>query len=198
MAETIIVCRICSREVEEGTAPKLSNFPIKTDENSIVCNECKLKTDEEHQTFIKNEIILKTEDLPQSFSSENFLTTIENEFVEVPVKNESMLKEEDVDTLNCDEESESSDLSRDSQEKTFRCNFCDYSSSWKHQLKSHMYKHSGEKPFKCDKCDYRCCRKSDLSQHNEAYNIEENCLNVDFCDILAGVSNLNTHMYKTR
>ena len=35
-----------------------------------------------------------------------------------------------------------------------KCNQCDYSTSQKSNLKTHLMKHSGEKPNKCNQCDY--------------------------------------------
>ncbi|XP_039297148.1 zinc finger protein 26-like [Nilaparvata lugens] len=54
-------------------------------------------------------------------------------------------------------------------ERPFSCDLCNYKAKWKSQLISHLRTHTGERPFRCDLCDYKAIRKSTLSRHLEAH-----------------------------
>ena len=64
--------------------------------------------------------------------------------------------------------------------KTFKCLLCDYSSTRKYNLKTHMlHKHTGK--FKCDSegCDKEFVREESLQKHKETHAGKFKC---DFCD----------------
>ena len=48
------------------------------------------------------------------------------------------------------------------EERPFKCDDCDYSSSQKSNLRKHIMTHTGEKPFKCDDCGYSSSNKGKL------------------------------------
>ena len=50
-------------------------------------------------------------------------------------------------------------------EKSNKCNQCDYASSEKGHLRTHLKTHSGEKPNKCNQCDYASSQAGDLRTH---------------------------------
>ena len=41
--------------------------------------------------------------------------------------------------------------------KSYKCNQCDFASSYASALRTHLKKHSGEKPNKCNQCDFARC-----------------------------------------
>ncbi|KAF5282631.1 hypothetical protein FQR65_LT14227 [Abscondita terminalis] len=197
MAKTPISFQICLKEIREGTLindTNSSTIPIKTeltfDENPLACNECKIV------------------DSMQLFK---------DEFVEVAVKNETIVKDEyvlfNVDMPICMEESASSGIlyyceqcdyaAGDKRKLTdhifthqYKCNLCRYTTNHVGNLKTHMYKHSGEKPLSCDKCDYRCYKKSHLIRHNRTHTLEKP-FRCNFCDYSSSQSNnLKRHVYK--
>jgi uncharacterized Zn-finger protein len=49
--------------------------------------------------------------------------------------------------------------------KPFKCDKCDFSTTWKQSLKNHMVRHTGIKPFKCDKCGFSSAWKKSLKNH---------------------------------
>ena len=50
--------------------------------------------------------------------------------------------------------------------KLFKCDICNYSSSQKCHINTHVESvHEGKKPFKCDFCDYSCSRKDNMNTH---------------------------------
>ena len=50
-------------------------------------------------------------------------------------------------------------------EKLNKCNQCDFASSRKSNLNTHLKMHSGEKPNKCNQCDYAASEASKLRRH---------------------------------
>ncbi|KAF5305860.1 hypothetical protein FQR65_LT07599 [Abscondita terminalis] len=178
MKGTTMSCQICLKEIREGTLLhslsnelKLSTLPIKTDltndEHPHACNECKPKLDDEHQTFTQNENILTTENLSQSITTnfpslvgeENFLKTIKDEFVEVAVENENIVKEEyvlfNMDMSMCVEKSDI----------LYYCQQCSYATSDKPKLTDHVFTHQ----YKCNLCNYTTFDHSSLKEHKKVH-----------------------------
>ena len=56
-------------------------------------------------------------------------------------------------------------------EKLNKCSQCDYASSVKSSLRSHIETHSGEKSNKCNQCEYASSRASDLRRHLKTHNV---------------------------
>lgn len=52
-----------------------------------------------------------------------------------------------------------------SGEKSFKCMQCEYTCSWKVNLKEHTRVHTGEKPYKCTLCSYSCSQNGNLKKH---------------------------------
>ena len=50
-------------------------------------------------------------------------------------------------------------------EKTNKCNLCDYASYQKGNLRAHLKKHSGEKSNKCNQCSFASSRTGSLRKH---------------------------------
>ena len=50
-------------------------------------------------------------------------------------------------------------------EKSNKCNQCDYATSRAGDLRRHLKTHSGEKPNKCNQCDFASSHASDLRRH---------------------------------
>ena len=78
-----------------------------------------------------------------------------------------------------------------------KCNQCEYTSSWAHNLMAHLKIHSGEKSNKCNQCDYAGSGPSYLRSHFKIHSGEKSnkCNQSDFASSLAGHSrrHLKTH-----
>ena len=51
------------------------------------------------------------------------------------------------------------------QEKSKKCNQCDYAASQASYLRTHVKTHSGEKPNKCNQCDFASSTAGNLRTH---------------------------------
>ena len=58
-------------------------------------------------------------------------------------------------------------------EKSHKCNQCDYASFRAGRLKRHMKIHSGEKSNKCNQCDFASIQAGDLSRHLKIHSGEK-------------------------
>ncbi|KAI8491511.1 hypothetical protein Bbelb_307110 [Branchiostoma belcheri] len=72
---------------------------------------------------------------------------------------------------------------KDTVDKRYKCDQCDYSVSRKGHLDSHMAKHTGDKPYMCGECGYRTAHNSYLSVHMRKHT-GENPTNVTNATIL--------------
>ncbi|KAF5282635.1 hypothetical protein FQR65_LT14231 [Abscondita terminalis] len=57
--------------------------------------------------------------------------------------------------------------------KQFKCNLCDYRSNHSHDLKVHLIRHTGERPFSCDKCDFKTYFNRHLTKHKRTHSQEK-------------------------
>ena len=73
-------------------------------------------------------------------------------------------------------------------EKSNKCNQCDYASSVKSNLKTHLKMHSGEKSNKCNQCEYASSVKSSLRIHLKTHSGEKSntCNQCDYASSQAG------------
>ena len=80
------------------------------------------------------------------------------------------------------------------QEKSNKCNQCNYASSLKSSLKRHFKTHSGEKPNKCNQCDFASSEGGTLRRHLKTHSGEKpnKCNQCGYASIRA--SQLVTHM----
>lgn len=64
-------------------------------------------------------------------------------------------------------------LLRHTGNKPYKCNVCDYKTTQRDRLDSHVRTHTGEKPFACPECDFRSTTKQGLYYHSrtKAHNI---------------------------
>ena len=77
----------------------------------------------------------------------------------------------------------------------FCCDICFKSFKIKLSLRTHELTHMGEKPFACDHCDYRSTQKSNLNTHLKSHHSERKTYNCHVCAVkLAHRSGLKTHM----
>ena len=59
------------------------------------------------------------------------------------------------------------------EKKSFKCDICDYSCSFKPNLNIHIESvYEGKKPFQCDICNHCCFHKMDLKRHTESVHEE--------------------------
>ena len=62
------------------------------------------------------------------------------------------------------------------EEKSSKCDQCDYASSHASKLRIHLKTHTGEKPNKCSQCDYASSYIGNLRKH-----IKKHLSNKMFC-----------------
>ncbi|UYV65697.1 hypothetical protein LAZ67_3005171 [Cordylochernes scorpioides] len=83
-----------------------------------------------------------------------------------------------------------------SDEKPFKCEYCDYETTKKHSLTYHLYTHTGEKPFKCDQCDFRTRLKKNLKRHINTH-ASKRPFKCEHCDYeTARKESLTNHLFK--
>ena len=69
--------------------------------------------------------------------------------------------------------------STDKEQKTFKCDFCDYSCDFRYYMSGHMNSHTGERPFKCDECSKTFSSSNSLKTHRKVHLPPE--FKCDFC-----------------
>ena len=69
-----------------------------------------------------------------------------------------------------------------------KCNQCEYTSSWAHNLRAHLKIHSGEKSNKCNQCDYASSQAGNLKTHVKIHSGEKSnkCNLCDYASSQAG------------
>ena len=60
-----------------------------------------------------------------------------------------------------------------SEEKSSKCNRCNYSSPKAGNLRKHLKVHSGEKANKCNQCDFAFAQTSHLRRHLKKHSAEK-------------------------
>ena len=78
--------------------------------------------------------------------------------------------------------------------RSHECNQCNYVSSHKGHLRTHLKTHSGEKSNKCNQCDFASSQAGDLRTHLKTHSGEKSnkCNKCDFAS--SYVSALRTHL----
>ena len=75
------------------------------------------------------------------------------------------------------------------EEKSYKCNQCEYASSVKSSLRRHLKTHSGEKSNKCSQCDYASSRADALRAHLKTH---QKCNQCDYA--CSDPSSLSQHL----
>ena len=88
------------------------------------------------------------------------------------------------------------------QEKSNKCNQCDFASSYASALRRHLKTHSGEKPNRCNQCDYASSQASDLRKHLTIHSGEKpnKCTQCEYASSRSSGlrSHLKTHSGKSK
>ncbi|XP_072036567.1 zinc finger Y-chromosomal protein-like [Amphiura filiformis] len=71
-----------------------------------------------------------------------------------------------------------------------KCNFCQYSSKYKHVIQVHERVHRGDKPFKCSSCSYSSVKASRLKEHEQTKHTRKNLHSCQKCDYKAATATL--------
>ena len=73
-------------------------------------------------------------------------------------------------------------------EKLNKCNQCDFASSRREHLRTHLKTHSGEKSNKCNQCDYASSQAVQLRTHLKTHSGEKlnKCNQCEFASSQAG------------
>ena len=58
-------------------------------------------------------------------------------------------------------------------ETSHKCNKCDFDSSWRSRLMTHMQIHNGEKSHKCNQCDFASIKAGNLRRHLKTHRGEK-------------------------
>ncbi|GBP77949.1 Zinc finger protein 513 [Eumeta japonica] len=83
---------------------------------------------------------------------------------------------------------------KNKNEKKYECEHCEYKTSRKSNLISHIRKHLGSKRSKCEQCVYSTFRAGDLKRHMRTHT-GENTYKCDQCKYSASkISSLKVHM----
>ena len=67
------------------------------------------------------------------------------------------------------------------ENRQYQCNTCQYSTTYKHRIETHLRKHTGEKPYKCQHCDYATAHKGDVKKH-ERIHTDEKSYKCQYCN----------------
>ncbi|UYV65501.1 hypothetical protein LAZ67_3004529 [Cordylochernes scorpioides] len=79
-------------------------------------------------------------------------------------------------------------------EKPFKCEHCDFRTSYERSLKQHLHNHTGEKSFNCEQCDYRAHWKNNLILHSKIHSGEKP-FKCEHCDYQTShKKSLKTHL----
>ena len=79
--------------------------------------------------------------------------------------------------------------------KRFKCNFCNYRSNDRKNLKRHENNNHKHELFKCLQCEYRSARKDMLKRHIRAIHVEKN-IKCDQCEYVTDSNNkLKRHVH---
>ena len=63
-------------------------------------------------------------------------------------------------------------LKNQNNEKSYKCDQCDFASPQVGNLKRHKKIHSGEKPYHCHQCNFAAIRSGDLKRHLKIHSGE--------------------------
>ena len=64
-------------------------------------------------------------------------------------------------------------------EKPFKCDLCNYATSFSSTLVTHKRTHTGEKPFKCTLCSYASAHRVSLNAHMNNKHKEDESVGSD-------------------
>ena len=87
-----------------------------------------------------------------------------------------------------------SDKRKNSGQRPFACDECNYQCADRNSLTVHKRVHSGERPYSCDQCQYRCSTNTNLKKHKRVHS-RERSFACNECDYRCSRSNyLAVHM----
>ena len=81
----------------------------------------------------------------------------------------------------CSSPPEISKETLDSDNKPYKCKFCENTFKTEQNMKTHMYTHTGEKPYKCPHCEFKCNSGHSLKRHIRTHTGEKPYL-CQYCD----------------
>ena len=160
--------------------------------------EIKMKAEstkpEDHDMYIKEGQLKKepiSSDLP--YSSLSVIEHQEHVIKEVPGKQPhtcdececkcfnhgAFLKLKQTHKDNLDEH-----RTKHTEEKTYECDECTYSSTYGSNVVRHKKTHTGEKPYKCDECKFSATWQSNFVRHKRTHTVEKP-FKCDQCDYAA-------------
>ena len=74
---------------------------------------------------------------------------------------------------NAIKQQEVSEVAKNGEGKTKKCNQCNFASVRADSLRTHMRIHSGEKPYICNQCDFTSAHKGSLTSHFRTHTGEK-------------------------
>ncbi|KAF6214941.1 hypothetical protein GE061_009686 [Apolygus lucorum] len=161
------------------------HLKIHRGDKPYFCDSCDFRTD--RQQYLTVHRMSHTGETPYSCDSCEYITGARRNLIRHLRKEHN---EQKPSRRLCDDDEAKRGLHRpktsltsdDCDARPFACDFCEFTSRTKSNLKRHLPIHTGEKPYACNICDFRSARLQNLQAHKTNKHATESPYSCDSCD----------------